>query len=287
VTKDLDIDGRDIDVKLLRPLQPREINLKTNAGFRKIVASIKALRRLIEPLAVYTQDAGKSYVILDGYLRYMACRQLGIHILPCLVYKDMQAYSFNKNVNRLSACQEIRMLRKSLETIDESTIAQTFGIKSIQYRLASTLVEKLHQHVVKAFQDDLITKICAMEFTYVVPERQAEIFQEMKTVGDYSLGFCRSLVLNTASAKRNKKRPQQKPWGQNNDRKKEMVARLEQAEKQHGFYAALYRQYTTDLLRLTFYVRQLITNPQVAEHLKINHIDVFTRLSEIVLDANA
>ena len=263
---DLNFDARDIDLELLSPLHPREINLKTNAGFRKILASIMAIG-LIEPLAVCAKKKNGPYVILDGYLRYMACLQLKVSTAPCFVYRDMQAYTFNKNVNRLSPLQESRMLQKSMETIDERTIAQTFGIRSIRYRLAPKLAENLHPTVVKALHDELISKLCAIEFLYVVLDRQAEILEEMKKLGDFGRAFCRSLVLKTPSENRTAKKLQPTRWIHNGAKKKDLIFRLEHAEKQHEFYSTLYRQYSTDLLRLTFFVRKVITNASAADYL--------------------
>jgi len=280
---EFEIDGRDIDLKLLKPLQVRDINLKTNPGFKKILASIKAIG-LIEPLAVCKENGSPNYLILDGYLRYIACQQLEIETVPCLLYSDMQAYSFNKNVNRLSAYQEIRMLRKSLESIDEPTIAQTFGMTTIRHRLAPTLVKSLHPKVVTAFQEDRIGKICAVEFTAVIPERQAEILAEMEKAGDYSPAFCRSLVIQTPMTHRTKKKQHRKIWAQDDERKQDMVARLEQAEKQHDFYSGLYRQYSTDLMKLIFYVRSLITKPKVEQSLQAHHAESFARFKGIVFE---
>lgn len=280
MTPQLDIDGRDVDLKLIDPVQKRELK-PSHAGFRKIVASIKAIG-LIEPLAVY--EEGGRYALLDGYLRYLACIELEIPVVPCLVYRDKQAYTFNRSVNRLSAFQEMRMLRKSLEHIDEPTIAQTFGMKSIRYRLAPTLVKQLHPEVVAAFKEDLIGKPAARELTYVIPSRQAEILSEMAEVGDYSPSFCRSLVIQTPASQKSKKKKQRKAWAQDDDRKKDLVSRLEHAEQQHGFYATLYRQYSTDLMKLSFHVRSIITNLRLKEYLEDRHPDILARLSAIVLD---
>jgi len=280
MTPELNIDGRDVDLKLIDPMQKRELK-PSHAGFRKIVASIKAIG-LIEPLSVYEENG--RYALLDGYLRYLACKQLEIETVPCLVYKDKQAYTFNRNVNRLSAFQEMRMLRKSLEHIDEPTIAQTFGMKSIRYRLAPTLVKQLHADVVAAFKENLITKPCARELTYVLPARQAEILKEMAEVGDYSPSFCRSLVMQTPEKLRNKKRKQRKQWAEDDDRKKDLVSRLEHVEQQHDFYSTLYRQYSTDLMKLSFHVRRIVTTPKLKEYLEGHHPELLTRLSDIVLD---
>jgi ParB family chromosome partitioning protein len=280
----LDVDGRDIAINLLIPLNERDINLQAHAGFRKIVASIRAIG-LIEPLSVFQE--GDHYVILDGFLRYKACQQLELETLPCMVFKDKQGYSFNRNVNRLSAFQEMRMLRKSLESIDEPTIAQAFGMKSIRYRLAPALLKELHPDVVAAFKEDLITKPAAREFMRVTPERQKEMLREMKEAGDYSPSFCRALVLQTPASQRNGKAAFRPAWSDDGEKKKDLVSRLEHAEQQHDFYSGLYRQYSTDLMKLTFYVRKLISNPRVKQLLEEHQPAVLDQFKRIIFEETA
>ena len=278
------VDGKDIDIKLLEPLHERSINFKTNAGFRKIVASIKAIG-LIEPLGVYQENG--HYIILDGFLRYRAFQELEIETIPCMVFSDKQAYTFNKNVNRLSPYQEMRMLRKSLESIDEPTIAQAFGMQSIRYRLAPTLMKQLHPEVVQAFKENLIGKSSANELINVVPERQKEILQEMKSVGDFSPSFCRALAIQSPESMMNKKRPCRKAWADDADKKKNIVSQLEHAEQQHDFYAALYRQYSTDLMKLIFYVRKLLSNERAQQYLTAKHPAILARFKEVVFESPA
>lgn len=283
MTIEPEVNGRDIPLEQLAPLHKRDINLSKNKGFRRIVASIRAVG-LIEPLAVY-QIGENSYLILDGYLRHLALQELGERSAPCIVYKDYQAYSFNKYVNPLSGSQEIRVLRKSLETLDESKIAETFGIQSLSYRLAPGLAQSLHPEVVKAFEKDLIGKTCARVLTRVLPERQLEILNEMTAVSNYGPGFCRTLVIQTPMEKMNNKLRQRRPWSVDETRKKAMVSRLQDAEKKYDFYSNLYRQYSADLLRVTFYVRKILANPKIGEYLQGRHQEILTQFRRIVSDS--
>lgn len=275
----LQVNGRDIPIDHLRVLNERVINFATNNGFRKIVASIGAIG-LIEPLSVYAEGGG--YVILDGFLRYTACKQLGITTVPCMVYRDKQAYTYNRNVNRLSAYQEIRMLRKSLETVDENTIAQTFGMKSMRSRLIPNLVRQLHPDLVEAFKANVIGKVTATELMRVTHDRQVEIYDEMRRMDDYSPAFCRALVIQTPAEQRNKAKRQQAAWAEDGERKRHMMERLAHAEKQHDFYAQLYRQYSADLLKATFYVRKLIAHPRIGSYLATKYPEIAERFRSVV-----
>ncbi len=114
--KSAQIEGADVPIVKLTPLRKRTISKK---NYNRLRANIKAVG-LIEPLCVCHE--GDQYFILDGYLRYTALLELGIETVPCLVLASRDLYTPNRQVNHLSGRQEIQMLRKALENLDETTI---------------------------------------------------------------------------------------------------------------------------------------------------------------------
>ena len=282
--KPFDVDGIDVVVESLEPLNERpNINTEKHRGYRRIISSIRKVG-LIEPLCIYRE--GDCYIILDGYLRWLACTELGFETVPCILYKDKEAYTYNRMVNNLSGFQEMKMMRKSLESLDEQTIADTFGLKNIRYRLAPTLVEQLHPSVAQAFEKELMGKTAALEMLCVKPERQAVMLREMKRVNDFTPAFIRALILKTPPELREPNRnPRRNRKKQERDKRLELVDRLEEAEKQHEFYTGLYRQYTADLLKISLYARKLITTPAVREYFEAQHPSAFGDISEIVMES--
>jgi len=273
--------GLDIPMGELVPLNKRDANYKNSRGYRRILATIKAVG-LIEPLAVYRENG--HYVILNGYLRYKACEELGADTLPCRIYKDKDAYTFNRMVNHISGFQEMGMLRKSLEKLDEKIVAEVFGLKSIQYRLAPTLLKQLHPQVAKAYENEILGRNCAQEMISVLPDRQVEILKEMKAKHNYSMSFLRALILGTPDQQKNPNRSIRKAWSKDPSKRKLLVARLDEAAQQHDFYSSLYRRYSTDLLKMCFYIRQLLTNSSLAAYLQENKPDIFSNLKSIVFE---
>lgn len=284
MSKPFHVDGIDVAVDSLKPLNERSnINTEKHRGYRRILSSIRKIG-LIEPLCVYRED--EKCIILDGYLRWLACRDLGYETVPCILYKDKEAYTFNRMVNNLSGFQEIKMMRKSLESLDEKTIAETFGMKSIRYRLAPTLVQQLHPSVAQAFEKEFMGKTAAIEMLCVKPERQAEMLREMKRVNDFTPAFIRALVLKTPPELRSPNRnPRQNRKKEERQKRQTLVERLEEAEKQHDFYTKLYRTYTADLLKMSLYVRKIITNPEIREYLERRHPLALGEMGEVVLSA--
>jgi hypothetical protein len=208
-----------------------------------------------------------------------------VQTVPCLVYQSKEAYSFNRMVNHLSPVQEVRMLRKSLETLDAKTIARTLGLTSLTSRLKNPLMTRLHPNVIKEFDAGKVSHDCAAALTYVRPQRQTVILKEMEHAGDYSPAFARALIIRTPPALRAKLNPRRtNPWA-HEEKKKQLLSRLTDVEQRYDFYSALYRQYVADLLKLCIYVRKLITNERVRAYVESKHPETYGLLSRIVLEA--
>ena len=237
---DPSVKGIDISITKLVPRNERQVAKKYR---QRIEASLRAVG-LIEPLIVFPLNDG--YEILDGTLRYRILLDLGVESVPCLIHSTRDGFTGNRMVNQLSASQEMRMLRKSLEETGK------------------------------------LSKNCARELRYVKPERQLEILELMESCNDFSTTFARGLVLKTAVAKRAKASSAKTPWTKADEKKSQLLKKLQEAEQQQDFYTGLYRQYTTNLLKLVIYVRSLMNNAEVKSHLQTHHADL-TRIFEDIL----
>ena len=260
------VEGADVPIVKLTPLRKRTISKK---NYAKLVANIKSVG-LIEPLCVCRE--GDQYFILDGYVRYTALLELGIETVPCLVLPSRDLYTPNRQVNHLSSKQEVRMLRKALEKLDESTIAHAFGVDSLKTRLNTALYRDLHPKVAAELENGSLTQAVAKEMVFVVPKRQVEILKLMQEGGDWSMAFVKAQIMATQPQMRSKKR-RNTPWQRGQNPKRDLVKKLAEVEKHYDFYSALYRQYVGDLLKLAIYVRQIVSRPELRDHLATNHPD--------------
>ncbi|MCA9234226.1 MAG: ParB N-terminal domain-containing protein [Planctomycetales bacterium] len=271
------VDGCDLPIVTLVPRQQREI---TQREYQRMLASIRAVG-LIEPLVVYPENGHN--VILDGYQRYKILLELGVERVPCILWKEKESFTGNRMVNRLSPAQEMRMLRKSLEELDEKTIGAAFGITSIGHRLNQSLLRQLHPDVVRAFEAGKILTNVARELRYVKPERQTEILELMESCNDFSVPFVRGLILKTPAGKRAKLPPNGfSPWEKTERKSIDLLKRLQEVEEKQEFYAGLYRQYSYNLLKLIIFVRSLLAHDETHDQLVAHHPDVAATFREIV-----
>ena len=276
--------GRDISIDNLIPINNRnEIKLEKNAGFKKIYNSIKSIG-LIEPLYVYEDPENSKYYILDGYLRYKACEKLEVNLIPCIIHSEKEAYTFNRMVNPLGNYQEQVMLRRALKEIDEKTIAGTFGLKTIVHKLAPNLIEKLHPAVVHAYKGEEISKQRAMDLSSVIKERQVTILKKMRENGDYSKKFTTALLLKVPVKDRASSFKHRVSWFHDQEKRKDLVKRLTEAEEQKSFYTNLYQDYTSNILKLVPYIRQLVSVDELENYIKINHPEIYEYFLSLVAD---
>jgi hypothetical protein len=84
------------------------------------------------------------------------------------------------------------------------------------------------------------------------------------------------------SGKRVKLNGKKNPWSKADQKKTDLLKRLREAEQQQDFFSGLYRQYTTNLLKLVIYVRSLVNNPQVRKYLEEHHPQRLELWEEII-----
>jgi len=263
--KRANVTGIDVPIVKLTPLRERKVSRKS---YNKLLANVRAVG-LIEPLCVCRE--ADQFFILDGYIRYKALLELGIETVPCLVLDSRDLYTPNRHVNHLSSREEVRMLRKALEDLDEATIAEAFGMESLKSRLNTGFYRDLAPKVVEALKNGSLTQRVAKELTYVVPKRQGEILELMADSGDASVAFVKAQVLATPPSLRSRKKRKNSPWERGQKTRRNLAKKLAEVEKHYDFYSTLYRQYVGDLLKLAIYVRQILTRPRLREYLQMHH----------------
>lgn len=273
------VEGVDVPIVKLTPLRERTVRQKS---YRKLKANLMAVG-LIEPLCVCRED--DTYYILDGFIRYQIFLELGMESVPCLVMNTKDIYTPNRQVNNLSAREEMKMLRRALEGLDEKTIARAFGMDSISSRLNTGMLKDLHPDVVTALQEERLHQKTARELTFVTQKRQAEILTLMEKGGDSSLAFAKTQILKTPPAQRTKKKKRSNPWNANVKKKRDLVKKLADVEKHYDFYSTLYRTYVGDLLKLAIYVRQIVNRQQLLEYLEENNPDALKLFNEVLAES--
>lgn len=276
-----DSEGIDLPLAAIIPIRKRTT---TQRGYQKLKANIQALG-LIDPLCV-CRDGGK-YYLLDGYIRYQILLELGVEEAPCLVLDRRDFYTPNRQVNNLSRVQEGRMIRRALESVDGKTIARHFAIKSL-YSVTRIRNKALHPDILAALDAGEISRVCARELAFVVPERQVDLLEIMRQAGDHSPAFVKTQIIKTSPHQRAKHNGRSKtPWERENKQKNGLADRLAEANRHFGFFKELFNTYYTDLMRLVIHVRDILEEPELHDWLKENEPSIHRLFKDTVTECMA
>ena len=135
-------------------------------GWRGMVGSVLMDRMqaegdfgLIEPLSVIQPDPKKSeFLLLDGHLRVLALKELGMETAPCLMAKDDETFSYNHRINRLSTVQEHYMLRRAIDRgVSRERLARAFNVNLSSINRRINLLEGICPEAIDLLQDKQFT----------------------------------------------------------------------------------------------------------------------------------
>ncbi len=90
------------------------------------------------PISLQPDRKKPEYLVLDGHLRVLALKELGMSVGPCLFAKDDESYSYNHPVNRLSTIAEHYMIRRAIDRgVSKERLARAFNVnlRSINRRI--------------------------------------------------------------------------------------------------------------------------------------------------------
>lgn len=184
----LDFENKCIQISTLklRPSKPLLPTLKDGQKYLQIKRSIEAVG-LVEPIVV-TPDSNSSdsYLVLDGHLRLEAAIELNIDTLLCLISKDDEAFTYNKNVNRLSAVQEHHMIVKANNSgVAAEALGKALGLSEVSIKQRFRLLNGICDEVANLLADKPIPRSVFPVLKAMKPFRQIDVANIMVNLNNY------------------------------------------------------------------------------------------------------
>ena len=153
-----DLETYQVPLDQLLPSKKVPDGIMSTRKYRQIVSSIKEIG-LIEPLSVIQPDPAKpEFLLLDGHLRALALKELGVDEAPCLFAKDDETYSYNHQINRLSTVQEHYMIRRTIDRgVSKERLARAFNVNLSSINRRINLLEGICPEAIALLQDKQFT----------------------------------------------------------------------------------------------------------------------------------
>ena len=273
----------ELDLDRLLPTRLLHDGIAKTSKYACILASIRELG-LIEPLVVFPQPNGKTrFLLLDGHVRLMILKSLGIPTAKCLISTDDEAFTYNHKVNRLSAIQEHFMVLRAIKNgVPEDRIARTLNVDVASIRNKRNLLDGICSEAVQLLRDKRTTANAIRELRKVKPMRQIEIVELMCASNTYAVDYVKCLVASSSSQSLINGEVGKSPRGLTPDDVARMEHELETLGREFRLIESTHGKNVLNLVVVTGYLKKLLDNALVAKFLVQHHSDIAAEFRKLV-----
>ena len=258
--------------------QRRNINIQNNRKYKKIVSSIQNIG-LIEPLSVYQQK--DKYILLDGYLRLLAAKELEMDEVPCFIYQNRDSYTFNAMRNEISPLQESKMIKKAIsQGVDENDLAIVLNVPLKRIRQTKKLADSLIPEARELLDGNHIFRSTAEQLSRVNQEGQHMILKKMDEAQNYNASYAKVLVMKTP-----KEMIRSGVAFRNNNPdhyEKRLYTQIKKGNQEIEFYAQRYKENMKELMKHVVFFRTILERETTSEYLSLNYPQIVKDVKKIL-----
>ncbi|QMV27703.1 ParB N-terminal domain-containing protein [Brucella sp. BO3] len=274
-----------VPVNDILPTRALSAGLKYSPKFKTILASIQEVG-IIEPLAVFPEKGGKGddkkYILLDGHVRLECLKVLGTTHAICLLSKDDEGFTFNRQINRLSAVQEHRMIMQAIaKKVPPERIAKALNVNVERIRARQRMLDGIAPEVVELLKDRLAARGVFPILRKMKPMRQIEAAEMMIAANRFTITYT-TMILSATRPELLLEPKKPKPL----EASAEDIARMErEMDKLYQDYRSVQDTLGDTMLVLVVakgYVSRLLKNDAIVDYLLRYHADLAGELEKVM-----
>lgn len=273
----------EVELGRILPLRMLDDAIRKTSKYQCIEASIRELG-LIEPLVVFPQEnSGGSFMLLDGHVRLVILKALGVATAKWLISDDDEGFTYNHKVNRLSAIQEHFMILRAIKNgVTEDKIARSLNVDVHSIRQKRDLLDGICPEAVQLLKEKRATANALRELRRVKPMRQIEISELMCSANNYSVGYAKCLVAATpADALINGERSKE-IRGLTPEDISRMEHELDSLGREFKLIEESHGKNTLNLVLVVGYLNKILDNSRVVRHLSNHHPEILAEFQKLV-----
>ena len=173
--------------------------VRKSRKYRQIAVAVREVGIAQPPIVARHRTLKDKYLLLDGHIRLEVLKQLGIDQVACLVSLDDEAFTYNRQINRLATIQEHRMIVKLVERgIPEDRIARALDVNVKSIRAKRNLLHGICPEAAELLKDKHCPMNTILALKKMKPLRQLEVAALMISVNNYSVLYAKALVASTS-----------------------------------------------------------------------------------------
>jgi ParB-like chromosome segregation protein Spo0J len=271
----------ELAVEELFPTKTISITARKCRKYSQVLSSIREVG-LIEAPVVAPFMKEKGYLLLDGHLRIMALKELGVERVSCLISTDDETYTYNKYINRLTAIQEHRMIVKAVQSgVSEEKLARALNLDIGTIRNKRNLLEGICPEAVDLLKDKAVPEPVFKVLRKMQAPRQIIAAMLMNDQNKFNSNYAKALLEATPSHQLvNRGKPKKETPA--------ILARQARLEEESLALSteigSLKEQYGTAMIDMTSmqaYLKRLIGNDAVVKYLREFNESFYDKFKEI------
>jgi hypothetical protein len=258
-----------VPIDKVLPSRKAPVGLASSRKYKQIHSSITEVG-LIEPLTI-SPIAGSEgvYTLLDGHMRLLAMRDLGVENVPCLEALDDESYTYNNRLNRLSSIQEHYMIRRALERgVSADRLAKALNIDVTHIRKKMNLLDGICPEATGLLEDRQFSAELSRVIRKMKTTRQVECVELMISANNMTVAYAEALLAATPA---DLLVDGKKPLKLSGVSKEQMAKMEREMSNLQGQYKLVEQSYGQDVLTLVLvrgYLVKLLGNAEVAKFLR-------------------
>jgi ParB-like chromosome segregation protein Spo0J len=221
---------------------------------------------------------------LDGHLRVLALKELGMSVGPCLLARDDETFSYNHHINRLSTIAEHYMIRRAIDRgVSKERLARAFNVNLSSINRRINLLEGICPEAITLLQDKQFTPDVTRILRNMKAARQVEAVELMIASNTITVAHAEALLKATPPEQRTDVKPAER------EKKTAPIEQIEKLEKEMSQVQESYTQaeqnYGSDLLNLVVakgYLTKLVANGAVKSYIGRHEPEILTHLELVV-----
>jgi ParB-like chromosome segregation protein Spo0J len=266
-----------------RALTPR---IESTKKYLQVRASIIAVG-VIEPLSVAKPTKKlERYVLLDGHLRLLAMKNLGMKSVPCLTSLDDEGFTYNNRINRLSTIQEHAMLVNALKRgVSGEALAKALNVDVRVIERRADMFKGICQEAIELLRDRIFSYDVTRALRKMKPLRQVEAVELMVSANSLTIGYAEALLAATPENKLVAE-VRAKMGGLTSEQMAKMENEMTNVQEQFKLVEQTYGQDVLNMVLAKGYLNKLLTNKQTSRFLKQRYKELHTELEELARIVN-
>ncbi|WP_458373666.1 plasmid partitioning protein RepB C-terminal domain-containing protein [Pseudomonas laurylsulfatiphila] len=274
-----------VPLEHILPTRKLDREIQTSKKYLTILSSIRELG-VVEPLAVHPEQVMENnvqrYILLDGHFRLEALRSLGAKEALCLISTDDEAFTFNRQIGRLTPVQEHKMILTAVKKgLEPARIARVLGVNVDRIHERQHLLDGIAPEAIELLKVRMVSKSVFRVLRKMKPLRQIETVEMMISANCFTQNYAQMVLAATRPEMLNAKKSKV-----TSDANAEDIARMErEMEKLYQDYKVVEDTLGETMLVLVVakgYMSRVLSNEAIAGFMVRSYPELLEELVSIM-----